>query len=51
MKLTGRRVIVPGLLFAALVVILFWGGTVVGRMTGHWHTAVTVEEYMRLLGR
>ena len=51
MKLTGRRVIVPGLLFAALVVILFWGGTMVGRMTGHWHTAVTVEEYMRLLRR
>lgn len=51
MKLTGRKVIVPGLVFAILVVLLFWGGTMVGRLTGHWHTGVTLQEYMSLMGR
>lgn len=51
MKLTGRKVVVNGLLFAVLVVLLFWGGTLVGKMTGHWRTAITTEEYSRLLGR
>lgn len=48
MKLTGRRVAVPGLLFALLVVLLFWGGTVAGKATGHWRTAIPLEEYVRL---
>ncbi|HEY6838701.1 MAG TPA: hypothetical protein VI389_08165 [Geobacteraceae bacterium] len=51
MKLTGRRVVVPGLLFALLVVGIVWGGSVLGRATGHWHTAVSLGEYVRLLGR
>jgi ferredoxin len=51
MKLTGRKVVVNGLLFAVLVVLLFWGGTLVGKMTGHWRTAITTEEYTRLIGR
>ncbi|HEX8960440.1 MAG TPA: 4Fe-4S binding protein [Geobacteraceae bacterium] len=51
MKLTGRRVAVPGILFAALVVGIIWGGSLIGRATGHWHTAISVEEYGRLLGR
>lgn len=51
MKLTGKKVVVNGLLFAFLVVGLFWGGTMLGKLTGHWHTAITVEEYSRLIGK
>ena len=51
MKLTGRRVAVNGLLFALLVVGIFWGGSYLGKKTGHWQTAITLEEYARLLGR
>lgn len=51
MKLTGRKVVVNGLLFALLVVLIFWGGTQVGKATGHWRTAITVGEYSRLIGR
>ena len=51
MKLTGRKVVVNGLLFAVLVLLLFLGGTQVGKATGHWRTAITVGEYSRLIGR
>lgn len=51
MKLTGRRVVVNGLLFALLVVLLFWVGTVVGKVSGNWRTSITLAEYGRLLGR
>jgi len=51
MRLTGRRVAVNGLLFALLVVGIFWGGSFVGKATGHWHTAITPEEYARLIGK
>ena len=51
MKLTGRKVAVNGLLFALLVVGIFWGGSLVGKVTGHWHTAISLEEYARLVGR
>lgn len=50
MKLTGRKVAVNGIVFALLVVGLFWGGTVVGKITGHWRTAIPLSEYVRLLG-
>jgi len=48
MKLTGSRVAVPGLLFAVLVVVMFWGGTMAGKMTGHWQTSISLQEYIRL---
>ena len=51
MKLTGRKVAVHGILFALLVVGLFWGGSVIGKATGHWHTSISLEEYARLVGR
>jgi polyferredoxin len=51
MKLTGRRVMVNGFLFAFLVVGIFWGGSMVGRITGHWHTAISLEEYSRLISK
>lgn len=50
MRVVGRFV-VPGIVFALLVVLLFWGGTLVGRVTGHWHTVLDSAEYGRLLGR
>jgi polyferredoxin len=49
MKLPGRKISVPGILFALLVLLIFCGGTVVGKITGHWKTSVTAEEYSRLL--
>jgi polyferredoxin len=51
MRLTGRRIVVPGIVFALLVIILFWGGTMVGKLTGHWHTGISLGEYARLLWR
>ena len=50
MRLAGR-VIVPGMVFALLVVLVFWGGTMAGKASGHWHTSIDNKEYWRLLGR
>lgn len=50
MRLAGRF-LVSGILFAVLVVLLFWGGSLVGRATGHWQTTIDTAEYQRLLGR
>jgi len=41
----------PGVLFALLVVLLFWSGTVVGKLSGHWRTAIALEDYVRLLSK
>ncbi len=51
MKLTGRKIVVNGFLFAVLVVLIFWGGTLVGKATGHWHAEIAKGEYARLIGR
>ena len=48
MKLFGSRVGVPGLVFALLVVLMFWGGTQAGKLTGHWRTAIPLQEYLHL---
>jgi Pyruvate/2-oxoacid:ferredoxin oxidoreductase delta subunit len=50
MRLAGK-VIIPGFVFAILVVLVFWGGSMVGRATGHWHSSIDVREYWQLLGR
>jgi polyferredoxin len=50
MRVAGRYA-VPGIVFALLVVGLFWGGTVAGKWSGHWHTTLTIEEYARMLGK
>ncbi|HEY6007044.1 MAG TPA: 4Fe-4S binding protein [Geobacteraceae bacterium] len=50
MRLTGRRIAVNGLLFALSVVLIVWGGSVIGKVTGLWHTAIALEEYARLIG-
>ncbi|HLO26950.1 MAG TPA: 4Fe-4S binding protein [Geobacteraceae bacterium] len=51
MKLTGGKVVVNGFLFALLVVGIFWGGSIIGKVSGHWHTSTSLAEYARLIGR
>lgn len=46
-----RRFAVPGFVFAALVALLFWGGTMIGKLNGHWHSTISLKEYIRLLGK
>ncbi|MGB9081295.1 MAG: 4Fe-4S binding protein [Desulfuromonadaceae bacterium] len=46
-----RRYAVPGVVFATLVLLLFWGGTMIGKLNGHWHSSISLEEYVRLLGK
>ena len=41
--------VVSGMLFAALVVVIFVGGSIVGRATGHWHSSIDKAEYQRLI--
>ena len=48
MTLPGGKVAIPGLIFALLVVLLFWGGSVVGKVTGHWQTSIPFQEYQIL---
>jgi hypothetical protein len=48
MKLTGSRVAIPGLVFALLVVVIFWGGTMAGKLTGYWQTSIPLQEYVVL---
>lgn len=50
MRVFGR-LLIPGIVFALLVILIFWGGTMVGKLSGHWHTSLSLEEYTRLLGR
>jgi polyferredoxin len=50
MRAAGRYA-VPGIVFALLVVMIFWGGTLVGKATCHWQTSLDIGEYRRLLGR
>lgn len=50
MRAVGRFT-VCGVVFAALVPLLFWGGTMIGKMNGHWHSSISLEEYVRLLGK
>jgi hypothetical protein len=50
MRAAGRYA-VTGIVFALLVVLLFWGGTLVGKAGGYWQTSLDIGEYRRLLGR
>jgi polyferredoxin len=50
MRFAGRYA-VPGIIFALLVVLLFWGGALIGKTCGHWQTSLDIAEYRRLLGR
>ncbi len=46
-----KRVAVPGLVFAVLVLLLFLGGTIIGKLSGHWVSSVSPEEYVRILSK
>lgn len=46
-----QRFAVPGFVFAILVVVFFYGGTVIGTLSGHWHSSVSLNEYVRLLSK
>jgi polyferredoxin len=50
MRLAGR-VMIPGVVFALLMVLLFRGGSAIGAWTGHWHTSLTSTDYVRLLSK
>ncbi len=50
MRAAGRYA-VPGVVFALLVVLVFWGGTLAGKAGGHWQNGLDIGEYWRLLGR
>ncbi|UFS71572.1 4Fe-4S binding protein [Geomonas sp. RF6] len=45
----GGKSVIGGRAFAVMVVALFVGGTLIGRITGHWHSSIGVEEYRRLI--
>lgn len=51
MRLAGSRSTVNGAVFALLVVLFFWGGTMVGKATGNWHNSISPAEYSALLGK
>jgi len=50
MRLAGR-VMIPGAVFALLVVLFFWGGSAIGAWSGHWHTALTTVDYQSLISK
>jgi len=50
MRFAGRFA-VPGIVFALLVVSVFWGGTLIGKSVGLWQTSLDMGEYRQLLGR
>lgn len=45
------RFAMPGFVFAGLVVLLFLAGTMIGKLNGHWLSSISLEEYVRLLGK
>ncbi|MDD2364912.1 MAG: 4Fe-4S binding protein [Desulfuromonadaceae bacterium] len=45
----GRKYAISGLLFAALLVLIFWGGSAIGKVSGHWDSSLDISEYRRLL--
>jgi ABC-type transporter Mla maintaining outer membrane lipid asymmetry permease subunit MlaE len=48
MRVAGGYV-VSGLLFALLLLMMFWGGTMIGKWNGHWNSSLDISEYRRLL--
>jgi polyferredoxin len=45
------KLAVPGFLFAMLLLLLFWGGTRIGKATGYWNSIVTPADYRELLAK
>jgi len=40
---------VPGIVFVIVVVLLFGGGVLTGKLSGHWQTSLTYGDYQRLV--
>lgn len=51
MRLSGSRITVSGAMFAVLVLLLFWGGTMLGKTYGNWQNDISPAEYSALLHR
>ncbi len=49
MALPGRRGKMGGRAFAVLVIILFVAGVGTGRLSGHWQTSLSYQDYQRLV--
>lgn len=47
----AKRYAIPGFLFALFVLLIFLGGTIIGKRTGHWNSSVDLMEYRRLLAK
>lgn len=45
-----HRFALSGILFAVLVVLLFVGGSIIGKLNNHWHSSISPQEYIRILG-
>ena len=40
---------VPGIVFVLIVMLLFGGGVLTGKLSGHWQTSLTYGDYQRLV--
>ncbi|GAB4303076.1 MAG: 4Fe-4S binding protein [Desulfuromonadia bacterium] len=49
MALPGGRPVVPGIVFALMILAIFWGGSIFADTLGHWDTILTPDDYRRLL--
>ena len=47
-SLAGKKAVNP-VLFAILIVVLFFGSIGIAQLTGKWSSAVTYEEYLRII--
>ncbi|HEY6000817.1 MAG TPA: 4Fe-4S binding protein [bacterium] len=45
----ARRRVIPPWLYAAALVAIFFGILLAARATGHWHSGVSGEEYLRIV--
>jgi hypothetical protein len=43
---TNRQAILKPWIYAAAICLLFIGGLLAGRLTGHWQTAISNNEYL-----
>jgi polyferredoxin len=44
-----KRITVNPVLFACLIIAIFFGSIGIAKLTGSWHSAVTYEEYQRII--
>jgi hypothetical protein len=44
-----KRITVSPVLFACLIIVIFFGSIGIAKLTGNWHSAVTYGEYQRII--